>query len=99
MIRDVLVEELDRNERAQEAYVEQCRSLPNGSVSVRTRGNKAYCYLKYRVGERVVTDYVGPSELVEEDLRKKVNQRKELESILKRLKREHKFIEKALRHA
>lgn len=98
-VKDMLAEELERNERAQDAYERECGTLPKGSVSIRLRCGKRYCYLKYRDGNRVVTDYAGPADRVEEDLRKKVAQRKELEETLKRLRREHRFIEKALRHS
>ena len=99
VIRETLVEELDRNIRSQRAYELECERLPRGAVSIRTRGNKAYCYLKYREGSQVKTEYVGASEFVEDDLRKKISRRKELESVIRRLKREEQFMKKALRHS
>lgn len=99
IIKETLIEELDRNKRSRRAYELECEKLPRGSVSVRKRGNKSYCYLKYREGNRTITEYVGSSELVEDELRIKVSHRKELESVIKRLKQEELFIEKALRHS
>jgi hypothetical protein len=99
IIKDTLVEELDRNKRSLRAYELECEKLPKGSVTVRARGDKTYCYLKYRDGDKTVTKYVGPSEKIEEDLRIRVARRKELESVIRRLKREGRFIEKALRHS
>lgn len=99
IIKDTLAEELDRNIRSRRAYELECRKLPRGSVTVRTRGERAYCYLKYREGDRTVTEYVGAAEQVERDLRKQVARRKELEAVVKRLKREESFIRKALRHS
>ena len=97
IIKDTLAEELDRNVRSRRAYELECVKLPRGSVTVRKRGNKAYCYLKYREGSRTVTKYAGKAESVEDDLRTQVARRKELESVVKRLKREELFIQKALR--
>ena len=99
IIRDTLAEELDRNARSQRAYELEHAKFPRGSVSVRTRGNKTYCYLKYREGNRVVTQYVGVANHVENDLRSQVARRKELEAVIRRLRREELFIKKALRHS
>ena len=98
IIRDTVAEELERNRRSRLAYEAELSDLPKGSVSVRTRGGREYCYLKYREGERVVTEYVGPASQVEEALRDQVSRRKEVEKVLKRLKKERAFAEKALRH-
>jgi len=99
IIKDTLVEELDRNVRSRRAYELEHATLPRGSVSVRTRGKKEYCYLKFREGARTVTKYVGAANLVEDDLRSQIARRKEIESVIKRLKTEEAFIEKALRHS
>lgn len=99
IIKETLIEELDRTRRSRRAYELECAKLPRGSVTVRKRGNKMYCYLKFREGARTVTDYVGIAELVEDDLRTRIARRKELESVIKRLDREERFIEKALRHS
>lgn len=99
IIKDTLKEELDRNARSQRAYELECKKLPRGSVTLRVRGKKEYCYLRYREGSRTVTQYMGSAEAVEDGLRKQVARRKELESVIKRLKREESFIRKALRHS
>jgi len=99
IIRDVLVEELERNKRSRRAYELERDKLPRGSVTVRKRGDRSYCYLKFRKGADTVTKYVGTANLVEDDLRSQVSRRKELESVIKRLKSEEAFIEKALRHS
>lgn len=96
MIREMLEEELDRNARAQEAYEAERDRLPRGSVSVKRRGGKEYCYLKYRDGSRVVTDYVGVASKVEPELRAAVARRKEIEASIRQLRDERKYIERAL---
>lgn len=97
VIRGVLQEELERNTRAQLAYRAEIEALPKGSVTVKERGGKRYCYLTYREGRRVRTDYVGIADVVEEDLRIKVEQRRSLEKVLRHLKSEERFMRKALR--
>ena len=99
IIKETLVEELDRNRRSQRAYELECAKLPRGSVTIRPRGHKAYCYLKFRDGEHVITEYVGTADAIENELRAQIARRKELESVIKQLKHEERFIEKALRHS
>ena len=96
MIREMLEEELDRNSRAQEAYVAACNGLPKGSITIKRRGNKEYCYLKYRDGARIVTEYVGAAQKVETGLRSAVARRKEIEASIRQLKEEQAYIERAL---
>ena len=99
IIKDSLKEELDRNRRAQHAYLAEHSQLPRGSVTNRKRGDRTYTYLKYREGDKVRTDYVGIAEQVESEIREQVDQRKELEAAIQRLKHEERFIKKALRHS
>lgn len=96
VIRGVLQEELERNVRAQRAYRAEIESLPKGSVTVKVRDEKRYCYLTYREGRRVCTDYAGTADAVEEELRSKVEQRRSLEKVLRHLKSEERFMRKAL---
>lgn len=96
IIAEMLEEELDRNARAQAAYAAERDRLPKGSVCVKTRGSKSYCYLKYREGKRTVTQYAGIAPAVEDDLRAQVARRKEVEATIKQLKAEQRYIEEAL---
>ena len=96
MIREMLEEELDRNSRAQKAYEAERDRLPKGSVTVKRRGSREYCYLKYRDGSRVVTDYVGIASKVEPELRDAVARRKEIENAIRQLRNEQAYIERAL---
>ena len=97
IVKETLKEELQRNERAQQVYEREIASLPRGSITVRERHGKPYCYLKYRDGDKTVTAYVGAEEKVGEELKKQVQQRKTLQDTLKRLKKEHAFIVKTLK--
>lgn len=99
IIRETLEEELARNERSQHVYEREIARLPRGSVTVRTRRGRQYCYLKYRDGAKVVTDYVGLECSVGDDLRRQIAKRQSLQESLRRLKREHAFIVRALGRA
>ena len=96
IIAEMLEEELDRNARAQAAYAAERERLPRGSVCVKVRGGRAYCYLKYRDGKRTVTEYAGTAPQVEEELRAQVARRKEVEAAIRQLKSEQRYIERAL---
>ena len=96
IITEMLEEELDRNARAQAAYEAERDRLPRGSVCVKTRGSKSYCYLKYREGKRTITEYAGVAPQVEDGLRAQVARRKEVEAAIRQLKSEQRYIEKAL---
>lgn len=96
IIREMLEEELDRNLRAQAAYSAERDSLPRGSVRIKRRGDKAYCYLKRREGSRIVTEYIGVADKVEENLRSQIDRRKEIEATIHQLVHEQQFIERAL---
>ena len=96
IIAEMLEEELDRNGRARAAYAAELDSLPRGSVRVKTRGDRAYCYLKRREGGRTVTEYVGVADKVEEELRSQVARRKEVEAAIGQLDSERRYIERAL---
>ena len=98
IIKGVLEEEHERNLRAQRVYANEIAKLPRGSLTVRKRGNQRYCYLKYRDGDKTVTEYQGRSDLCEDELREQIEQRRELEKTLKRLQREQKYIEKVLHY-
>ena len=97
LIKSMLEEELDRNLRAQKAYKALVGTLPKGSIKVMRRNKKAYCYLRYRVGNKVKTDYAGKADVVEVELREKIAQRNTAMQELRQLKKEQLYIEKALK--
>ena len=96
LVREMLEEELDRNLRAQAAYAASRDALPKGSVTVKRRGERTYCYLKYREGGKVVTRYVGAGSDAEASARRDAARRKELDALLRQLRAEQAYLEKAL---
>ncbi len=97
VIVDVIHEELIRLRSLIELYDEKIAEFPKGSVSEKSRGNRLYCYLAYRIGRNVRFEYIGSqdSERVKE-VRKKIEQRKMYEErrreALKKLKQVEKLI-------
>ncbi len=63
-------------------------SLPKGTVSPKKIGNQTYYYLKYRDGDRIVSDYVHKEDL--ENLVELIAHRKHAELMIRELKTELK---------
>ncbi|MCR4806700.1 MAG: hypothetical protein K5857_03395 [Lachnospiraceae bacterium] len=74
---------------------EQIRStLPKGTICEKRLGKKDYYYLKYRDGDRIVSDYVHKEDL--ENLRELVEHRKHVEIMIRSLKDELKTAKKLM---
>jgi len=97
IIEDALREEKSRNQQISETYLREIASLPRGSLTVKEVGVNRYCYLRYREGDKVRLQYAGKAAVVEDDLRKKIARRRELEMLLKELANDKKLIEKVIR--
>jgi len=97
IIEDALREEKIRNQQIREVYLHEINSLPRGSLTVKEVGANRYCYLRYREGDKVRLKYAGKAEVVEDELSKKIERRRELESLLKDLGSDMKLIEKVIR--
>ena len=94
----VLQDELDRNRRMQLRYRKEIEQLPKGSLFQRRIGEHQYYYLNYRDKSKVVSKYLGRLDAVNaEDMKKSIAERKRYEDLLKKLRNEEKFIEKAIR--
>ena len=92
VIESMLVEERQRNLDMQKSYNDEINNLPKGSVVVKKIGNKEYCYLKYRQGEKFVSQYMGHASEKAEQLKKEVEKRRHFEKLLRELKAEYKLI-------
>lgn len=72
---------------------DQIRSaLPKGTICKKRIGNKDYFYLKYRDGDRVVSDYIHMEDL--ENLTELVEHRKHVDLMIRSLKAELKTAQK-----
>ena len=97
MLKEMLVEEYERNREMQQVYQAEIEKLPRGSVVVKMNGKQEYCYLQYREKDRVITKYIGRASDHEERLRTQVAERREFQRLLRRLRGEERYLEKALR--
>lgn len=94
----VLQDELERNRRMQNRYRKEIDQLPKGSLFRRKIGERHYFYLNYRNEGKVVSKYLGRLDAIHvDDIRKNISERKRYEDLLKKLRDEEKFIEKAIR--
>ena len=56
---DVMKEELERNIYKQNAFINELNNLPKGYLSECLIDNRKYVYRKYRVKDKIVSEYVG----------------------------------------
>lgn len=92
VVYNMLQEEKQRNLKMQEAHMQEINQLPKGSIMARRISGKKYYYLKYRSDDKVKTDYIGKDESAVEEIKREIEKRKYLQSVLKRLKEEYKQI-------
>ena len=97
VLSGVLLEEKQRNLDMQESYVAEIKKLPKGSIRIKKRGNKEYCYLKYRERDKVITKYIGVASKCLPHLQAQVEKRKYFDELLKELEMEYKMICKVVK--
>ena len=98
VIKGVLEEELERNERMTRRYKQELEKLPKGSIVKRKIGNQEYYYLSYREKTKVIAEYIGKPETINiEQLQSQLDKRKHIMAVLKTLKQEEKEIKAALK--
>lgn len=98
LIRFVFLDELERHKRMIARYENELENLPKGSVFKRKIGNQEYLYLNYREGKKVCSKFLGkPDSFDLQDLQKKLNRRKEIASLLKKMNKELKELEKEVK--
>lgn len=91
----LIVRELERNERMIEEYECELSKLPKGKLTIKKINLHSYYYLKFRNGDKTVTRYVGKDDCNISDLLLQLDKRKHFEEMLKQLKSERKELEKA----
>jgi len=92
IVYGMLQEEKQRNLETQETYRHEIMSLPKGSVVVKKISGNDYYYLKYRQDNKIKTDYLGRDKKKVECVKRKIEKRKHLQDVLKRLRMEYKQI-------
>jgi hypothetical protein len=97
VIEGVLREERERNIMMQNQYLQEISALPKGSIVRKSRRSGDYYYLAYRVGSKVVNDYLGKDAGKVQEIQQSIDKRKHLERVVKNLKCELKLISKVVR--
>lgn len=94
VLEDVLKEEYARSCRLLGLMEQEICHLPKGSIRMRNIKGHEYCYLNYRVGNKVKSDYIPAAEV--EELRAKIERRKALAAAIREQKQSQKQIIRAL---
>ncbi len=88
LLTSTVSREIGRIEYMINKYEQIKSALPKGTICEKHIGNKDYYYLKYRDGDRVVSDYIHKEDL--ENLTELVEHRKHVELMIRSLKDELK---------
>jgi len=97
VILETLIEEKQRNLNMQKNCIDEIEKLPKGSLSVKRIGKNEYCYLKYRQGEKFISEYIGKSNENDGEIKKQIEKRRYFEKLLRDLKEEYKLITKVVK--
>ena len=89
-----ILQEKERIDRMMEKYQEELEKLSKGTISEKKAGKSTYFYLKYRDGKKVISRYIPRKDV--EDIRKQVEKRRHIETIIRSLQEEHTIAEQAL---
>ncbi len=97
VIKSVILDEYNRNKRMQDTYNQEIALLPRGSITRKHIKGHDYFYLMYRQDGKVVNKYLSSKNNDVELLRKQIARRKQLENLLRSLKKEQLDMERFLR--
>ena len=75
-------------------YQEALAELPKGTISEKQVKGNTYYYLKYRDGKKVISRYIPQKDA--EDVRKQVEKRRHIETMIRSLQEERAIAEQAL---
>jgi hypothetical protein len=95
ILKQVLIEELERNNHFIDSAEKEISQLPIGYISKKNINNKTYFYYQWREGEKIKSEYIKKKDV--QNLDKKIKRRKELEEAVLKAKNENKRIERALK--
>ena len=94
LILTTILQEKERIDRMLKKCQEELEKLPKGTISEKKAGQSAYFYLKYRDGKKVISQYIPKKDV--EDIRKQVERRRHIETMMRSLQEERAIAEKAL---
>jgi rRNA maturation protein Rpf1 len=98
VIKGVLKEELENSRRMKIEYEKAVKAHPGGCIVIKEIKGRPYCYLAVREGKKVRFIYKGKklSKEFMSELKRSKKLRVKYKENLKKLKRQIKFLEKAL---
>ena len=94
LILTTILQEKERIDRMLKKYQEELEKLPKGTNSETKAGQSNYFYLKYRDGKKVISQYIPKKDV--EDIRKQVERRRHIETMIRSLQEERAIAEQAL---
>jgi len=94
LIYETVKKEKSRIEFMLNEYNMRLEILPKGTITEKRVNDKVYYYLKYREGGKIVSKYVSQSDKEKIDF--EISERQHIETMIKSLKQELKFADKAL---
>ena len=94
MILSVIGREKCRIEYMLSKYREEYSNLPKGVICESKRGEKTYCYLKYRDGKKVVSVYLSKDRA--DEVKGLVERREHIDVMIRSLEAELAIANKAL---
>lgn len=92
---DQLKLELEKLEKEEVEYMSELSDLPKGSLVLKNINGKDYPYLQYRSGDKFISNYIKKPDL--DQIKSKLNRKKELEKALKQISFDKKRIRKIIR--
>lgn len=75
-------------------YHAEYENLPKGTVSEKQVGERTYYYLKYRLGKKVISQYINKANINE--VKEQIERRKHVEKMIKSLQEELDIANKVL---
>lgn len=97
-IKAVFIDELERNKRMITRYQKEMELLPKGSLFKRKIGGHEYFYLTFREGKKVISKFLGNTEIFDSTkISEQIERRKSLKKLIQKLNEEQKELEKELK--
>ena len=94
LIITTILQEKERIDRMLKKYQEELEKLPKGTLSEKKAGQSTYFYLKYRDGKKVISQFIPKKDV--DDVRKQVEKRRHIETMIRSLQEERAIAEQAL---
>lgn len=98
IVHDILEDERKRLLELKKQYEDQLTDLPKGSISIKKRRGRNYCYLAFRDEDKVRFKYLGlPESEAVAEMKSSLSRRKDIEANLKQVRQSLQEIERSLR--